>query len=319
MAAATEKNSDTSSREIRATRHFDAPREVVFRMWTDPQHIAQWWGPRGFTNTIHEMEVRPGGVWRFVMHGPDGTDYQNKIVYQEVVAPERLVYDHVTGPVFHVTVDFIDEGEKTRMEYRMVFESAEVLERVIREFGAQEGLHQTLDRLGERLARGDEREDFVIARTFDAPRELMFRVWTECRHLEKWWGPSGFTMISCKVDLRPGGMFHYGMRSPGGDVMWGKFEYRDVVPPQRLVFLSGFSDEQANMTRHPMAASWPLLIHNTVTFEEHDGRTTVTLRGSPFSATAEERKTFQDGFASMEGGFGGTFRQLEEYLRTVEH
>jgi uncharacterized protein YndB with AHSA1/START domain len=80
-------------------------------MWTDPNHVAQWWGPKGFTNTIHEMDVRPGGVWRFVMHGPDGVDYQNKIVFIEVVKPERLVYDHVSGPKFHVTVTFTEQAD----------------------------------------------------------------------------------------------------------------------------------------------------------------------------------------------------------------
>src|SRR6266852_4602923 len=78
-------------REIVITRLLDAPRELAFQAWTEPQHVAHWWGPNGFTNTIHEMDVRPGGVWRFIMHGPDGTDYKNEIVYVEVVKPERLV------------------------------------------------------------------------------------------------------------------------------------------------------------------------------------------------------------------------------------
>src|SRR5207248_2469506 len=81
-------------REIVATRIFDAPRELVFKVWTDPKHIGNWWGPKGFATTTFSMDVRPGGVWRFVMHGPDGRDYENKITYLEVVAPERIVYKH---------------------------------------------------------------------------------------------------------------------------------------------------------------------------------------------------------------------------------
>ena len=124
-------------REIVATRVFDAPRELVFRMWTDPKHIAHWWGPNGFTNTIHEMDVRPGGVWRFVMHGPDGVDYKNKIVYLEIVKPERLVYRHAgeegTEDVrFHTTVTFLEEGGKTKLTLRMVFESAAGRDRVVK-------------------------------------------------------------------------------------------------------------------------------------------------------------------------------------------
>src|SRR5882672_2745830 len=115
---------DTTDREITATRIFDAPRELVFEAWTDPKHIAQWWGPNGFTNTIHSMDVRPGGEWDFIMHGPDGTNYKNKNVYLEVVRPERLVYDHATWPVHRVTVTFDDLGEKTRLTMQMLFESA---------------------------------------------------------------------------------------------------------------------------------------------------------------------------------------------------
>lgn len=105
----------TSDREIVLTRVLDAPRELVFDAWTDRKHIAQWWGPRGFTTTIHEMDVRPGGVWRFMMHGPDGVDYPNRIVFREVVKPERLVYDHGSDDPadpaqFHVTVTFAKQG-----------------------------------------------------------------------------------------------------------------------------------------------------------------------------------------------------------------
>jgi uncharacterized protein YndB with AHSA1/START domain len=311
MTASTE----TSSAEIVATRVFDAPRELVYRMWTDPEHVAQWWGPSGFTNTIHEMDVRPGGVWRFIMHSPDGTDYQNKAVYVEVVAPERLVYDHVSGPVFRATVTFTEKGEKTEVTMRMLFASPELRRKVAEEYGAVEGLNQTLGRLGEKLASMSMApEDFVISRVFDAPRELVFKAWTECDRLKEWWGPKGFTMTSCKLDLRPGGVFHYALRSPGGQEMWGKFEYREVAAPERIVFINSFSDENGGLTRHPGSATWPLQVMNTLTFTESCGKTTVTLRGGPYDATADERKTFGQSHASMQQGFGGTFDQLDAYL-----
>ena len=143
---------DTSDREIVTTRLVDAPRELVFEVWTDPRHLAQWWGPNGFTNTIHQMDVRPGGAWNLTMHGPDGTDYRNESVYVEVVPPERLVYDHITGPTFRATATFEEEDGKTRVTLRMVFESAEKLERVVREFGAVEGARQTFAKLAEYLS-----------------------------------------------------------------------------------------------------------------------------------------------------------------------
>jgi uncharacterized protein YndB with AHSA1/START domain len=157
MAAERNDPSDLAARSIITTRLFDAPRELVFEAFTEPQHLAHWWGPNGFTLTVHSMEVRPGGTWRFVMHGPDGTDYENRIVYDEVVRPERLVYRHGGGdevePVqFHVTVTFEDEGGKTRLTMRALFPSAAERERVAKKYGAVEGAQQTLARLAEHLA-----------------------------------------------------------------------------------------------------------------------------------------------------------------------
>ena len=152
-AAKNNAVADTASREIVASRVFDAPRDLVWRAWSEPEHIAQWWGPKGFTNTIQEMDFRPGGVWRLVMHGPDETDYQNKSIYREIVKPERIVYSHVSGPLFEATVTFTSVGKRTRVEVRMVFESAELRDKVAKEFGAVEGLDQTLERLGQKLAK----------------------------------------------------------------------------------------------------------------------------------------------------------------------
>src|SRR5579871_1837127 len=87
--------SETADRELVFKRVFHAPRELVFKTWTEPEHLAHWWGPNGFTTTIQEMDVRPGGAWRLVMRGPDGREYKNRIVFVEVVRPERLVYKHV--------------------------------------------------------------------------------------------------------------------------------------------------------------------------------------------------------------------------------
>jgi uncharacterized protein YndB with AHSA1/START domain len=145
-------------RSIIGTRVFDAPRELVWTVWTDPKHLAQWWGPDGFSTTTSAFDMRPGGVWRFIMHGPDGRDYQNRITFDEIVKPERLVYHHSGGddvePVqFRTTVTFEDLGGKTRLTMRGVFPSAAERERVIREYGADKGLVQTLARLGEYLSK----------------------------------------------------------------------------------------------------------------------------------------------------------------------
>jgi uncharacterized protein YndB with AHSA1/START domain len=147
----------TPDREIVIERSFDAPRELVFEMWTDPKHIVHWWGPNGFSTTIYEMNVTPGGTWRLVMHGPDGRDYHNKIVFIEVVKPERLVFRHTgeegTEPTRHqTTVTFAQRGGRTDVTLRMVFASNEVRDEVIKTYGAVEGGKQTLGRLGTYLA-----------------------------------------------------------------------------------------------------------------------------------------------------------------------
>jgi len=147
---------DTSDREILVTRVFDAPRALVFKLWTDPKHLAHWWGPNGFSITTYEMEFKPGGVWRFVMHGPDGRDYKNEHVYVEIVEPERLVYKHVPAPQFQMTVTFADEGGKTRLTARMLFESAALRDQTVETVGAVEGLKQTLGRLGEYVTHTKE-------------------------------------------------------------------------------------------------------------------------------------------------------------------
>jgi uncharacterized protein YndB with AHSA1/START domain len=143
----------TEDREIVATRVFDAPRDLVWQVWTDPEHITHWWGPNGFTTTIHEMDVEPGGAWRFIMHGPDGVDYRNEIIYVEVKKPERLVYDHVSGPKFQTIVTFEKESGKTKLTMRMVFDTAAERDQAMEKFNAVEGLGETLGRLKEYLAK----------------------------------------------------------------------------------------------------------------------------------------------------------------------
>jgi uncharacterized protein YndB with AHSA1/START domain len=141
------KNNNPGNRELSISRIVNAPRELVWEVWTNPEHIKHWWGPSGFTNTISKMDVKPGGEWEFVMHGPDGTDYKNKHIYKEIVKPVRLVLEHVTGPKFVMTVTFEDEGKKTLVNIHSIFESAEQLAEVIKVFKADEGMRQNVDRM----------------------------------------------------------------------------------------------------------------------------------------------------------------------------
>lgn len=163
----------------------------------------------------------------------------------------------------------------------------------------------------------EKNKEFTLTRVVNAPRELVWKAHTEEDQLLQWWGPKGFKMIKSKVDLRPGGMFHYGMEGPDGKIMWGRFVYREIVPQEKLVFVVSFSNEKGEAARHPMAAGWPVEILNTITLSEKDGKTTITISGYPINASAEEMAMYHNSHAGMETGFTGTYDQLEEYLNQI--
>ncbi|CAA2142389.1 SRPBCC family protein [Hyphomicrobium sp. ghe19] len=162
MAARNQNDASEADREIVTTRVFDAPRELVFEAFKDPHHISNWWGPNGFTTTTYEMDVRPGGQWLFTMHGPDGTDYPNRVRYTEVKSPELLAYDHDAGEdrpdfeMFKVWVTFETENRKTRVTLRLLAATRERRDWMAK-FGAVEGGHQTLSRLDAYLLQSREK------------------------------------------------------------------------------------------------------------------------------------------------------------------
>jgi uncharacterized protein YndB with AHSA1/START domain len=160
-------------------------------------------------------------------------------------------------------------------------------------------------------------EEFTISRVFDAPRMRVWKAWTDAEALAQWWGPKGATIRVIKFDLRLGGIFHYAMAYRPGHEMYGRFIFREIAAPGRLVFVNSFSDPAGGVTRAPfpqLGDCWPLEVLNNMTLTEKDGRTTLTLRGGPINASDEERKTFAGMFDSMRQGFGGTFDQLADYL-----
>jgi uncharacterized protein YndB with AHSA1/START domain len=280
-------NSDETNPEceIVVSRVFDAPRELVWEVWTDPEHVAKWWGPVGFSTTIKEMDVRPGGVWLQTMHGPDGSNYPNKSVFREIIKPERIVYSHggcrENGPGASFTGIWTFEAvedRKTRVTVRLVFASAEERDFVAREFGAVEGGHQTLARLAEHLASMTSAgEELTIVRVFDAPRELVFKAWTDPKLVMRWWGPKDFTAPFCEIDLRPGGVFRYCMRSPDGKEFWNKGVFHEIIVPEKIVSTMYFSDKDGNRVGpeyYGLAGGPSEMPLDTVTFEVVEGKKT---------------------------------------------
>ena len=153
-----------------------------------------------------------------------------------------------------------------------------------------------------------------MTRTFDAPRDKVWKAWTERERLLQWFGPKGFRMTTAKLDLRPGGKFHYSLQAPDGKEMWGKFVYREIDAPERIVLVNSFSDEKGGLTRHPFSATWPLEMLSTTTLTEEGGKTKLTIEWSPLDPTDAERKTFDTSHDGMKQGWTGTFDQLAEYL-----
>ncbi len=305
----------TSDREIISQRTVPFSRALVFKAWTDPTHLAKWWGPKGFTNTFHEFDLKPGGHWRFVMHGPDGANYNNESVFVEIVEQERIVFDHVCNPLFRVVATFEEKPGGTAITFRMIFPTEAQCEAV--KPLCIPSNEQNFDRLEAVLATMpiDATNPFVITRNFDAPRDLVWKVWSEPEHMKHWWAPKGFELSVVRQEFRPGGLVHYCLRSADGHEMWGKSIYREISAPGQLVFVNSFSDADASLVRHPMSATWPLEMLTTITFTERDGKTDIRLTWIPLSPNAEERQTFDAAHDGMRQGWTGTFDQLEAYLK----
>jgi len=162
-----------------------------------------------------------------------------------------------------------------------------------------------------------ESQAFAISRRFDALKQQVFAAWTEEEHLRNWFAPNGFTIPVCRLNLVPGGMFHYCMRAPNGVEMWGKWVFQEIEAPNRIVFVNTFSNKHGNLTRHPYVPEWPLEILTTTTLSEEDGETTVRLESVPVNASAAEQKVFAGMHEAMTQGWNGTFNQLAAYLEKV--
>jgi uncharacterized protein YndB with AHSA1/START domain len=222
--------------------------------------------------------------------------------------------DSSGNPLFEqlTKVTFEDHGGKTKLTVHASFSNIRP-EAAPHLAGAEMGWNMSLDRLADETGNG-----LIIARVFDAPRDLVWKAVTEAERLMHWWGPKGFTPLMCEVDLRPGGLFRYSLRAPDGSVMWGKWVYGEIVAPESLVSVVSTTDEEGNPMRHSMSLGQPLEMLYKMTLSERDGKTTMTISGVPFHATEEERKAFEAGRDFMEQGFDGTLGKLVAHLAKAQ-
>jgi uncharacterized protein YndB with AHSA1/START domain len=296
-------------------RTFAAPVQSVWKAITELSQMKQWYFD------IKEFRPEAGFEFQFTAE-KDGIKYLHRCKITEVIRNKKLSYnwryEGYEGSSL-VTIELFAEGGKTRL--KLTHEGLETfLPESHADFAKDNFFKGWTHIIGVSLQEFMEKSEpadnpqFVIARTFDAPRELVWKAWTVPERMAKWWGPKGLTVGKYKMDFRPGGIYHYSMHAPDGKAMWGKFVYREIVAPEKLVFVNCFSDAQGNITRHPFSPTWPLETLSAITFTRQDGKTNVTISWIPLNPTDEERKTFADGMTGMQQGWGGTLDRLQEFL-----
>ncbi|MBI2385881.1 MAG: SRPBCC domain-containing protein [Elusimicrobia bacterium] len=312
----TKKAESTADREIVITRLIDAPVPRVWRAWADNDEIVKWWGPHGFSDETRSREFKEGGIWKHVMIGPDGVKYLNTAKYVEIVPEKKIVVKNGGGKEFDEkgvgfvsTITFKAVGDKTELTMRLECMTAAMKKRAVEEFRAIEGGQQTLSRLDAHVAG-----QFVIFRLVDAPRERVWRAWTDAKEMGAWFGPKGAETTHSDLDLRVGGSYHYAMRS-GGVEMWGLATYQEIEKPAKLVYLQRFSDKDRGLGVHPLAPTWPKKLLTTVLFQDFGPKTLISLYWAPIEASAVELKTFSDGMSGMNQGWGGSFDRLDAFLK----
>ena len=305
--AAKAETKPFAERVLTLTRVFDAPRALVFKAWTEPQRLARWWGPKGFTNPVCEMDVRPGGALRIVMRAPGGSEYPMTGVFREIVPPERLVFTNVAvdkagKPLLEgfTTVTFAEEGGKTTLVLKaravaVVADAVRFLD------GMEEGWAQSLERLGNAVSATVAHGSFVIERVFEASPARVFRAWADAGAKARWfYGPEGWKEVVRELDFRVGGRERVQGAFANGIVSAFDAIYHDIVPDRRIVY------------------AYDMRIN-----ERHISVSLATVELAPAGygtrMTFTEQGVFLDGYddaGSRERGSQGLIDKLEASLRS---
>jgi uncharacterized protein YndB with AHSA1/START domain len=309
------KNSGTlqatthGDRELVLTRVFDAPRQKVFDAFSKPELLKKWFGPRGWSLVVCDVDLKVGGNFRFVLRGPEGGEVGMRGVYREIAAPERTVqvetFDGFDGEL-QVTSVFREQQGKTFFTSTLLYPSREILDAVIQD-GIERSVAESYDRLAELLARPipDPKLDLVLERIVDVSRELVWAAWTKPEHLSKWFTPAPWTVADCEIDLRPGGIFRTTMRSPEGAEFPNSGCYLEVVPNERLVFTDALGAGYRPSGKGFMTA--------IITLESVGSGTRYTA--TVLHADEEARKRHED--MGFRDGWGKALDQLVAHVKTM--
>jgi uncharacterized protein YndB with AHSA1/START domain len=275
---------DAAVRAVTITHVFDAPRDTVWRAWTDPEQLKQWFMPHGFTIPVFEMDLREGGAYRMTVRGPDGSEHPSGGVFAEVDPPARLVFTTTAfegpdgAPLLEVrnTATFADLGSQTRLELHAVVTKARP-ETAGALAGMEEGWLQSFEKL-DAILTGREVDttarEVLAIRVLDAPRETVWKAWTDPEQVIRWWAHDGFTITTDEMDVRPGGTWRFTLHGPDGTDFPTTITYLAVQEPAVLAYLYGDPSEPGHA-------------FTTIEFSDDDGKTTITVR--LHFASVEER------------------------------
>jgi uncharacterized protein YndB with AHSA1/START domain len=308
---------------IITSRVMNAPRELIWNVLTSPDHLKHCWGPDGFTNSYKTYDLRVDGETRFTMHGPDGTNYPNRMVFRKLDAPRFIQWYHDNGGegdfdhVFIGEFELFEEGNKTRAELRVIEPTMESRD-AIAPFAAAGG-RQNLDRMAAYVAPlADPNNLFVIERSFPVSQERLFQVCCEVEHMMKWFAPKGMTVVKAMQDFKPGGTYHYGLSSGQGQEMWGMANYKEITGQSRVVYSQHFSDKDGGVTRHPLVPTWPLEKITTFDFiPEGPQQTKLKISWVYAGNDDAEAATFRGAHEGMRGGWAGSLDNLQAYLASL--
>lgn len=313
----TTNNEEINNRTLGTIRIFNAPLEVVWKAWSEVEHLNNWWGPTGFTQTTAKHEFKNGGQWSFVMHGPNGVDYPNEMVYGTIEQYKSIQIHHTSMPKFTITTTFTPiDSNRTKVVFSSIFDDQKVCDSV-KDFAILGNVEHQMKFETEvaKMTNVIFPNEFVISREFKSDLNTLWKMFTEPKNMSSWYGPKEVKTGHCDMDFKRGGHYHFSMISEDQDESWGKLYYVDIVQNTRLIYVTTFSNSDGDTTRHPMAPLMPGELLTTVNFIKiSDNTTKIEIRWYPINALPDEIKMFNDFHESFNMGWTGSLDRLESIL-----